>query len=204
MGCLPCQERTGQWPSHPPLTLETARTRTASKRPAAGSTFASRFDRPILIVMVLQLSGTSALALPKSIEMKKVPSGAIPALTPRTFVRAASLANLLVATLVFVEFSAIAIVNHDGTAFLLGLCLVPLLTLVIWGIAAVLCGLALVPMWFWTLRLRLIGRPSRSSPSFMSGVWDDWLDSPPRGVVPICGSTALLRSTDVDHPQQLT
>jgi hypothetical protein len=126
--------------------------------------------------MALQLSGTSAMSLPKSIDRKKAPSGAMPALTPWTFVRAASLANLLVATLVFVEFSVIEIVNHDGGAFLLGLLLVPFVTLVIWGTAAALCVLALAPRWLCTLG-RLI-RPARFSLSDKSGVWDDWLDSP--------------------------
>ena len=102
----------------------------------------------------------------------------MPALTPWTFVRAASLANLLVATLVFVEFSVIEIVNHDGVAFLLGLLLVPFVTLVIWGTAAALCVLALAPRWLCTLGRRLIRGPARSSPSDRSGVWDNWLDSP--------------------------
>jgi hypothetical protein len=118
------------------------------------------------------------MAPPKSIDRNKAPNGAIPALTPWTFVRAAGLANLLVATLVFVEFSAIAIVNHDSRAFQMRLWLFPLVTLVIWGTAAVLCVLALTPRWLWTLRRRLIGGPVRSSPSERSGLWDDWLDSP--------------------------
>jgi hypothetical protein len=46
-------------------------------------------------------------------------------LTPWTFMRAAGLANLLVATLVFAEFSGIALVKHDPKAFQMGLWLVP-------------------------------------------------------------------------------
>jgi len=42
------------------------------------------------------------MAPPKAIDQKIAPNGAIPALTPWTFVRAASVANLVVATLVFV------------------------------------------------------------------------------------------------------
>ncbi len=142
------------------------------------SHFASLCHKPILTVMALQLSGTSEMALPKSIDRKKAPRGAMPALTSWNFVRAASLANLLVATLVFVEFSVIAIVNHDDRAFQLGLWLVPFVTLVIWGTAAVLCLLALAPRCLPTLGRRLIGGPVRSPPSDRSGVWDDWLDSP--------------------------
>jgi hypothetical protein len=131
----------------------------------------------MLMVLVLQRSGTLAVALSKSIDRKNPLKGAIPALTPGTFVRAAGLANLLVTTLVFIEFSAIALVNRDGRAFQIGLWLIPFVTLVIWGTAAVLCVVALTPRWLWTLGRRLIG-PAWSSPSGRSGVWDDWLDNP--------------------------
>jgi hypothetical protein len=111
------------------------------------------------------------MAPQKSIDMKNALNEAIPALTRWTFVRAAGLSNLLVSTAVFVEFSAIALVDHDGRAFLLGLLLIPLMTVVIWGTAAVLCVLALAPRRLWTLGRCLL-------PSGKSGLWDDWLDSP--------------------------
>ena len=69
--------------------------------------------------------------------------GARSDLTPWIFVRAAGLANLLVATLVFVEFSGMALVEHDPRAFEIGLWLVPFVTLVIWASAVVLFNLAL-------------------------------------------------------------
>jgi hypothetical protein len=113
---------------------------------------------------------------PKLIDTKNAQMGAIPDVTIGIFVRSAGLANLLVATLVLIEFSAIALVNHDGKAFQLGLSLIPLVTVVIWATAAVLCVGALTPRWLLLLGRRLI-RTSRFSPSDRSGVWDDWLDS---------------------------
>ena len=100
-------------------------------------------------------------------------------LTPWTFVRAAGLANLMGATMVFVEFSIIALVKHEPKAFQMGLWLVPFVTLVIWITAAVLCLLALAPGALRALGRRLVAR-CRSSLSAGSGVWDDWLDSPGR------------------------
>jgi len=147
-----------------------------SSRLVTGSAFASQFDQPILTVMALQLSGTSVMALPESIDRKNAPRGAMPALTPWNFVRAAIVTNLTVAPLVFVEFSVISFINRDGKLFKIGLWLVPFVTLVIWGTAAVLFVLALAPRWLCTLG-RLI-RPAWFSPSDKSGVWDDWLDSP--------------------------
>ena len=85
------------------------------------------------------------MAPQKSIARKNALNDAIPTLTRWTFVRAAGLANLLVATVVSIEFSAIALVNHDGKALQLGLSLISLMTVVIWGTAAVLSVLALAP-----------------------------------------------------------
>jgi hypothetical protein len=48
------------------------------------------------------------MALPKAIAWQKAVDRAIPDLTVGVFVRAPGLANLLVATLVFVEFNALA------------------------------------------------------------------------------------------------
>ena len=117
------------------------------------------------------------MAHPKAIHRKDALNEAIRVVTFWTFVRAVGLANLVGATLVFIEFSAIALVNHDGKTFKLGLSRIPLVTLVIWGTATVLCVLALSPRWLWMVGRRLTGT-SRSSPSGRSGVWDDWLDSP--------------------------
>jgi len=114
---------------------------------------------------------------PKPNDKLNALDGAKSDLTPWTFVRAAGLANLVVATLVFVEFSGIALVEHDPKAFQVGLWLVPFVTLVISGAATVLYLRALAPR-----ALRALGRclegQSRASLSARSGVWDDWRDSP--------------------------
>jgi hypothetical protein len=96
---------------------------------------------------------------------------------PRTFIRAASLANLLVATMVFAEFGGMALVEHDPWPFQMGLWLVPFVTLVIWATAAVLYFLALAPTALRALGRRLVGG-AQSSPSARTGLWDDWLDRP--------------------------
>src|SRR5262249_46601534 len=98
-------------------------------------------------------------------------------LTPRTFMQAAGLANLIVGTMVFVEFSVIALVKHEPETFRLGLWLVPFLTLVIWVAAAVIYFLGLASRALRTLGRFLAGR-SRSPQPARSGVWDDWLDGP--------------------------
>jgi hypothetical protein len=113
----------------------------------------------------------------KPTDLLDIRDGARPGPTPRTFVRAAGLANLLVATMVFAEFSGIALVKHDPRAFQFGLWLVPFVTLVIWATAAVLYFLALTPRSLRALWRLLMGRP-RSLPSTRSGIWDDWLDRP--------------------------
>jgi hypothetical protein len=98
-------------------------------------------------------------------------------LTPWVFVRAAGLANLLVATPVFAVLSVRALIDHDPKAFEIGLGLGVSLTLVIWAIATVLCLLFLAPRGLRALGRRLVAR-SRTSLSARSAVWDDWLDSP--------------------------
>jgi hypothetical protein len=110
--------------------------------------------------------------------------GEISIVTIGTFARAASVANLIVGMLVFVEFSFMSLVNRDGGDFKMGLWLVPFVTAVIWGTASVMCVVALTPRWLWILGRWLIGGAARSSPSARSGVWDDWLDSPTEGIVP--------------------
>jgi hypothetical protein len=109
------------------------------------------------------------MAPQKSIDRKNALNAEIPDPTLGIFVRSASVANLLVATLVFIEFSALAIVNHDGKTFQLGLWLVPFVTLVIWGTAAVLFVGASMPKWLWLIGRRLTGT-SHCLPSRRSGV----------------------------------
>src|SRR5262245_2561551 len=108
----------------------------------------------------------------KAIDGLGIQYGARSEPTPRTFVRSASLANLLVATMVVVEFSVIAWVDHDPKAFRFGLWVVPIVTLITWATAAVLHFLEMVTRALRALGRRLVGRP-RSFPSARSGVWDD-------------------------------
>jgi hypothetical protein len=98
-------------------------------------------------------------------------------LTPRTFTRAAGLANLIVAPMVFVELSVMSLVLHDARTFRVGLWLVPFVTLVIWVSAAVLYVLAVARRGLRAPGRRPDGR-SRTPLLAGSGVWDDWLDSP--------------------------
>lgn len=97
--------------------------------------------------------------------------------TARNFVVAAGVANLIVATMVFAEFSVMSLVEHDLKPFEMGLWLVPFVTLVIWASTAVIYLLALAPRAMRALGRHLVGR-RRSFPSPRSGVWDDWLDRP--------------------------
>ena len=113
----------------------------------------------------------------KPIDKLDIWDRARPEPTPWTFVRAAGLANLLVATMVVVEFSVIAWVDHDPKAFRFGLWAVPIVTLIIWATAAVLHFLELFTEALRALGRRLVGR-HQSFPSVRSGVWDDWLDGP--------------------------
>ena len=98
---------------------------------------------------------------------------------PWPFVRAAALANLVVATWIFAECSGIAIVWHEPKVFEMGLSLVPFVTLVVWGTAALLYVLEVAPRWLRALGQRLAAR-HRTSLSAGSAVWDEWLDSPGR------------------------
>ena len=105
--------------------------------------------------------------------------GARSDLTFWTSVRAAALANLLIAAPVLFGSCGIALVEHDPKAFQMGLWLVPFVTLVIWTTAAVLYLLFLAPGALRALGRWLIAR-CRSLQSARSGVWDDWLDNPGR------------------------
>jgi hypothetical protein len=121
----------------------------------------------------------------KSVDGKSTLTAAIPALTIRTFVRAASAATLIIGTLVVVEFTAFSIVNRSARDLALGLWLIPFVALVIWSVAAAMCVLALGPRWLLALGQRLIRWPWSSSCSNRSGMWDDWLDSPSGGSMPV-------------------
>ena len=157
--------------------LVTSVARSSKRIDQPNRTFSSMCDQPILTELALQLTRTSTMALGKFIDGKKSLDGAMPDVTVRLFVRSASLANLVVATLVFIEFSVMAIINRNGEMFQLGLSLIPLVTIVIWGTTAVIFVGALTPKWLGPLGRRVIGT-SRSSISGSSGVWDHWLDSP--------------------------
>jgi hypothetical protein len=83
----------------------------------------------------------------KSTDRKNGQKRAIPTLTIGTFVQAAIVANLLVGSLVFVEFSVMSLVNHHGIDSKMGLWLVLFVTVLIWGTASVMCVVALTPRW---------------------------------------------------------
>jgi hypothetical protein len=114
---------------------------------------------------------------PKPIDKLDVGDGTRSEVTPWVFARAAAVANLLVATMVFVEFSVIALVKHEPKAFQMGLWLVPYVTLVIWAAATVLWLLFLAPRGLRALG-RCLAERRLSSVSARSAVWDDWLDCP--------------------------
>jgi hypothetical protein len=97
----------------------------------------------------------------------------------RTFVRAAAFANLIVGTMVFVEFGILPILDHQLNTFWLGLMLALLSTVVVWCAGALICVIVLAPSRL--LRLwRTIRVPNRFTQSGSSTVWDDWLDGPKR------------------------
>ena len=108
----------------------------------------------------------------KSIEKTNALKDAIPEPTIWTFVHAAVVASLVMAAILLVVFSAIALGEHRG-AWQLGLLLIPFATLVVWNSATVLYLAFRAAGLLRTLK-RLIGH-ARSSPS---GIWDDWLDIP--------------------------
>jgi hypothetical protein len=115
------------------------------------------------------------MAPTKSIDKTNALKGAIPDPTIWTFVHAAVVASLVIATLLLVVFSVMAFGDHRGV-FQLGLSLISFATLVIWSSATVLYlgfrAAGLLRRFRW-----LIGH-ARSSPSGKSGMWDDWLDIP--------------------------
>jgi hypothetical protein len=131
----------------------------------------------------------------KSTDRKNDQKGAIHTLTVGTFVQAAIVANLIVGTLVFSEFSIMSLVKRGGRDFKMRLWLVLFVTVLIWGTASVMCVVALTPRWIAMLVQWLIGGIARSSPPAKSAVWDDWLDSPAEGIVP-CATTPGMPSED--------
>jgi hypothetical protein len=115
------------------------------------------------------------MAPTKSIDETNALEGAIPEPTIWTFVHAAVVANLLVATLLLVVFSVMALGGHRDVLEL-GFLLIPIATLVIWG-SATLLYLAFRAAGLLSTLKRLIAHP-RSSPSGKSGIWEYWLDIP--------------------------
>jgi hypothetical protein len=115
------------------------------------------------------------MAPTKSIDKTNALKGAIPDPTIWTFVHAAVVASVVIATLLLVVFSVMAFGDHRGV-FQLGLSLIPFATLVIWSSAAVLyLGFRATEL---LKTLKPLIRHARTSPSGKSGMWDDWLDIP--------------------------
>ena len=73
----------------------------------------------------------------ESIDKTSALQGAVPAPTVGTFIHAACVANLLVATVVLIVFSVVALNEHAGATLQLGLSLIPFVTLVVWISATV-------------------------------------------------------------------
>jgi hypothetical protein len=117
------------------------------------------------------------MATPRSKNGKDDLKDADPAATIGELARTAGVANLLVASLVLIEFSALALIDHDVKLFCVGLWLVSYVTLVVWCSAAVIGVAYFTPRWLGMLRRRLMGSVP-SSPSDRFRLWDDWLDSP--------------------------
>ena len=111
------------------------------------------------------------MAPTKSIDETNALEVAIPEPTIWTFVHAAVVANLLVATLLLVVFSVMALGGHRDVLEL-GLSLIPFVTLVIWGSATLLYLVVRAVGLLGTLK-RLIGHARSSGKSV---IWDDWLD----------------------------
>jgi hypothetical protein len=101
--------------------------------------------------------------------------GARSDLTFWTSLRAAALANLLIAAPVLFGSCGIALVDHDPKPLRMGLWFGAIVTPVVWASAALFYVLEEAPGW-----LRALGRwlAARSPQSAKSGVWDDWLDGP--------------------------
>jgi hypothetical protein len=103
--------------------------------------------------------------------------GYSPSLTPRTFVRAASFTNALIAAVLVVQFCVMVMFFRAGSTLLVGVTLLLFLSLAIWITAAILGGVILASRWLWQAKRRHRGR-SWPSPEGGTGVWDVWLDSP--------------------------
>ena len=117
------------------------------------------------------------MILPRSNDQFNTSGGARSDLTFWTSLRAAALANLLIAAPVLYGSCGIALVDHDPKALRMGLWFVAIVTPVVWASAALLYVLEMAPRWHQALGQWLAAR-FRTSPSARSGVWDDWLDSP--------------------------
>jgi hypothetical protein len=114
---------------------------------------------------------------PRSNDRFNTSGGARSDPTFRTSLRAAVLANLLIAAPVLFGSCGIAMVDHDPKAFWMGLWFGAIVTPLVWASAALLYVLDEAPGWLRALG-RWLAAQSRTSPSARSGVWDDWLDGP--------------------------
>ena len=114
---------------------------------------------------------------PRSNDQFNTSGGARSDLTFWTSLRAAALANLLIAAPVLFGSCGIALVDHDPKALRMGLRFGAIVTPVVWASAALLYVLEVAPGWLRALGRWLAAR-SRFPQSARSGVWDDWLDSP--------------------------
>jgi hypothetical protein len=90
---------------------------------------------------------------PKPNDNLNASGGARSDLTFWTSVRAAALANLLIAAPVLFESCGITLVEHSPKAFRMGLWFVAIVTPVVWASAALLYVLEVAPGW-----LRALGR----------------------------------------------
>jgi hypothetical protein len=136
------------------------------------STFAFSWDQPILMVLALQRSWSSAMTPTKSIDWKPVQISAITVPTIGTFARAAVLANLLVTIQVVIVFSIAALQEHALGPLQLALWLVALETVVVWTSASAFYVIFLVAKLLRVSARRLVWASGKSV------VRDDWLDSP--------------------------
>ena len=114
---------------------------------------------------------------PRSNDQINTSGGARSDLTFWTSLRAAALANLLIAAPVLFGSCGIALVDHDPKALRMGLWFGAIVPPLVWASAALLYVLDEAPGWLRALGRWLAAR-RRTSPSARSGVWDEWLDSP--------------------------
>jgi hypothetical protein len=117
------------------------------------------------------------MILPGSTDQFNASGGARSDSTFRTSLRAAVLANLLIAAPVLFGSCGIALVDHNPKALRMGLWFSAIVTPLVWASAALLYVQEEAPGWLRALERWLAAR-FRPPQSARSGVWDDWLDGP--------------------------